>query len=119
MDDLKTEDLLTTQDVDDNNGGNSSSIEEQTPKQIRENGESGRGVLEVRFTLITTEAILINSAAIYQSRRNCQFRFYTASSMGSGGIFVPIQFAEWRSSFVGLWKYCLWVGINGNRNLVG
>jgi hypothetical protein len=47
MADLKTEDLLTIQDVDDNKGGNSSSIEEQTPKQKRENGQSGRGVLEV------------------------------------------------------------------------
>ncbi|KAE9379461.1 amino acid transporter [Stipitochalara longipes BDJ] len=46
MDDLKTEDLLTVQDSDDNKGGNSSSIKEQTPKQKRENRESGRGVLE-------------------------------------------------------------------------
>jgi hypothetical protein len=53
MDDLKTEDLLTVQDVDDNKGGNSSSIEEQASKQKRENGESGRGVLEVCFILIT------------------------------------------------------------------
>jgi len=53
MDDLKTEDLLTVQDADDNKGGNSSSIEEQASKQKRENGESGRGVLEVCFILIT------------------------------------------------------------------
>jgi hypothetical protein len=70
MADLKTEDLLTIQDVDDNKGGNSSSIEEQTPKQKRENGESGRGVLEVWFVLITmklfwsTRQRYINPAAI-------------------------------------------------------
>jgi hypothetical protein len=53
MDDLKTEDLLTIQDVDDKKDSNSSSIAEQTPQQIKENGENGRGVLEVRFVLIT------------------------------------------------------------------
>ena len=52
MDDLKTEDLLTIQDVDDNKGGNSSSTEEQTAKQVRENGENSRGVLEVWFFLL-------------------------------------------------------------------
>ena len=53
MDDLKTEDLLTVQDVDDNKGGNSSSIEEQTAKQVQENGENSRGVLEVWVVLVT------------------------------------------------------------------
>jgi hypothetical protein len=53
MDDLKTDELLTVQGVDDNKGGNNSSIEEQTPKQTRENGETGGGVLEVWFILIT------------------------------------------------------------------
>ena len=53
MDDLKTDELLTIQGVDDNKGGNNSSIEEQTPKQTRESGETGGGVLEVWFVLIT------------------------------------------------------------------
>lgn len=55
MDDLKTEDLLTIQDMDDNTGGNagnSSSTKEQTTKQRLENGENGRGVLEVCFVLL-------------------------------------------------------------------
>jgi hypothetical protein len=53
MDDLKTEDLLTIQDVDDANGGNNTSIEDQTLNQRRENEENGRGILEVWFVLIT------------------------------------------------------------------
>lgn len=53
MDELKTEDLLTIQDVEDKKGSNSSSIEEQTPQQVRENGENGRGVLEVWFVFLT------------------------------------------------------------------
>jgi hypothetical protein len=47
MDDLKTDELLTIQGVDDNEGGNNSSIEEQTSNETRENGETGGGVLEV------------------------------------------------------------------------
>jgi hypothetical protein len=117
MDDQKTDDLLVIQGVDDNKDGNHSSIEEQTPKQTRESGETGGGVLEVWSEYY--EAILMNSAAIYQSHRHRQFRFHTPSSMGSCGIFVPIQSAEWRPSFVGLWKYCSWIGLNGNRNLFG
>lgn len=49
MNDLKTEELLTTRDVEDKNGGNSSSIEERTPQEIHElneNEDHGRGVLE-------------------------------------------------------------------------
>jgi hypothetical protein len=118
MDDLKMDDLLTIQDVDDKKDSNSSSITEQTPQQIRESGENGRGVLEVRFSYYF-EAILITSVAIHQSRRNCQFRVYTPSSMGSCWIIVSIQFTEWRSSFVGLRKHCSWAGVNGNRNLIG
>jgi hypothetical protein len=53
MDDQKTDDLLVIQGVDDNKDGNHSSIEEQTPKQIRESGETGGGVLEVWFVLTT------------------------------------------------------------------
>jgi hypothetical protein len=53
MDDLKTDELLTIQGVDDNKGGNSSSIEEQTSNETRESGETGGGVLEVWFVLIT------------------------------------------------------------------
>jgi len=46
MADIKTEDILTVQDVEDNKESNSST-EGQTPG-VSENNENSRGILEVR-----------------------------------------------------------------------
>jgi hypothetical protein len=54
---------------------------------------------------------------IYQPRSDCKFRVYFASCMGSCWSFIPVQFAEWRSRFFGVWKYCSGLRFHSNCNV--
>jgi len=117
MDDNKNIDVVTVDEAKDGR-----SEDGHGTQQISESN-SNKNVLEVSSSSSCCNNcdrrvlfIYLHRPAIHQSGSDCKLRLYIASSLGSGGNILPVQFAQWRPSVVGLWQYSRGLRVDCNRN---